>query len=67
LFSNNKIGKELGFLEISNPNIKILNFYYTQSVDEYCVEEKSHFQLAKIPKMNLEKRLRNKYIKNVSS
>jgi len=62
-FSNSKSRKVLGFVDFCNSNTNISkNVYYTQSVDECVVEQKSNFQLAKMPKMNILKHLRNKYI-----
>ena len=58
LCSNNS-GKEVGFVDFSKPNTNIsIIFYYTQSVDVCLVEKKSHFQLAKMPKLNIVKHLR---------
>ena len=63
LLNYNRIRKELGFVDFLNPNKNISkNLYYTQSVYECCVEQKSHYQLAKMPKMNIVKHLRNTYI-----
>jgi len=57
------IRKELGYVDFSNPITNIYkNVYYTQYVYECCVEQESHFQLAKMLKMNIVKQLRHKYI-----
>ena len=50
----------LGCVEFSNPNTNISkNVYYAQSVDKCWVEQKSHFELAKMPKMNTVKYIRS--------
>jgi len=56
LFSKNKIWCEMGFVDISNPNTNTSKIiYYTQSLMICLVEQKSHFQLAKMTKMNIVK------------
>jgi NAD+--asparagine ADP-ribosyltransferase len=57
----------VGFVEFSNTNTNTFYiFYYTQSFEERFVDQKTHFQLAKMPKMNIFKHLRNKYLKKIS-
>jgi hypothetical protein len=64
IFINNKCGKELGFVDISNTNTNTFNnFYYTQSFQVRFVDQKTYFQLAKMPKMNIFKHLSNEYLK----
>jgi len=46
----------MGFVDFPNPNTNTSKiFYYTQSLMICLVEQKSHFQLAKMTKMNIVK------------
>ena len=63
-FINNKCGKEVGFVDVSFTKTITFNiFYYIQSFEVRFVDQKTHFQLAKMPKMNILKHLRNEYFK----
>jgi len=56
LFSKNKSWCEMGFVDFPNPNTNTSKiFFYTQSLVVCLAEQKSHFQLAKMMKMNIVK------------
>jgi len=56
LFSKNKSRCEMGFVDFPNRNTNTSKiFYYSQSLMICLVEQKSHFQLAKMTKMDIVK------------
>jgi hypothetical protein len=64
IFINNKYWSEVDYVDFCNTNTNTFNIcYYLQSFEVRFDNQKTHFKLAKMSKMNIFKHLRNKYLK----